>query len=133
MSPFKPHRMHRSAWQWCGDFASRHKADPEVNPVGKDASPARRIRGGSWFIGPVRCRSANRVNDAAITAASLHGDSLAMAFARSHPQLFHGLTLVEQDQSEFQHPLAPAVAGVFRLHQLASRAANPLAQLVIMP
>lgn len=75
---FGLHDMHGNAWEWCQDlwldtFYKRYDW-PErglprlsaVDPVNEsepqtDANRFRSIRGGSWYNGPVICRSANRV------------------------------------------------------------------------
>lgn len=55
--------MHGNVWEWCWDPGSGGDAYPAgaaVDPLGDPAASNRRMRGGSYFNGPNRCRSANR-------------------------------------------------------------------------
>jgi len=52
--------MHGNVWEWCqdwhGDYPRGTASDPSGPPSGED----RVLRGGSWFLNPWDCRSANR-------------------------------------------------------------------------
>jgi formylglycine-generating enzyme required for sulfatase activity len=60
--------MHGNAWQWCLDLlvTTRPTKDPQIEPedvVGlAKGTGNRKIRGGAWWFGPGRCRSANYAN-----------------------------------------------------------------------
>jgi formylglycine-generating enzyme required for sulfatase activity len=64
---FKPnlwglYDVHGNVWTWCRDWAGKYTAEDQVDPTGPaKPSGGRTIRGGAWFVGPLRCRSANRV------------------------------------------------------------------------
>jgi formylglycine-generating enzyme required for sulfatase activity len=63
-NPWGLYDMHGNAWTWCSDFSARYTDGLQIDPPGPAAPMAgmgRVIRGGTWFIGPLRCRSANRV------------------------------------------------------------------------
>src|SRR5262249_10320807 len=53
------HDMHGNVWEWCRD----HYAETPLggrNPETTSGEPLRTIRGGSWWNGPLDCRSARR-------------------------------------------------------------------------
>jgi formylglycine-generating enzyme required for sulfatase activity len=56
------HDVHGNVWTWCADWTARYKAGAQDDPTGPAAATTGRvIRGGAWYVGPLRCRSANRV------------------------------------------------------------------------
>jgi formylglycine-generating enzyme required for sulfatase activity/tRNA A-37 threonylcarbamoyl transferase component Bud32 len=56
------HDMYGNVWEWCQDFydANYYKTSPPKDPSGIDAGAAHIIRGGSFSIAPMYCRSALR-------------------------------------------------------------------------
>lgn len=87
---FGLHDMHGNVWEWCQDlwldtfykrFDWPDRGEPRlvaVDPVNEsepqtDTNRFRTIRGGSWYNGPVICRSANRVGWDEPDAASYIG------------------------------------------------------------
>jgi formylglycine-generating enzyme required for sulfatase activity len=56
--------MHGNVWTWCGDYSGKYQAGEQTDPAIMTPTTGRCIRGGSWWIGPLRCRSANRVQRA---------------------------------------------------------------------
>ena len=61
-NPWGLYDMHGNVWQWCANWSVRYTEGPQDDTTGLEAATTGRvIRGGTWFIGPLRCRSANRV------------------------------------------------------------------------
>lgn len=77
-NPFGLHDLHGNVWEWCQDlwldtfykqFDRPQRTEPRLTAVDplnaselqSDSNRFRSIRGGSWYNGPVICRSANRV------------------------------------------------------------------------
>jgi len=54
--------MHGNVWEWCSDWyeGDYYSNSPIRNPLGPNTGSYRVLRGGSWFITPVSCRSAGR-------------------------------------------------------------------------
>lgn len=67
-NPWGLYDMHGNAWQWCLDLrlSNRPTADPQIEPEDvtrlAEGMGNRKIRGGTWWLGPGRCRSANWAN-----------------------------------------------------------------------
>jgi formylglycine-generating enzyme len=82
-NPWGLYDMHGNAWQWCLDPAgsNRPTKDPQINPEDVMAmakgNSDRELRGGSWWLGPGRCRSANRVRRGQADAMCYVGFRLA--------------------------------------------------------
>jgi formylglycine-generating enzyme required for sulfatase activity len=65
-NPWGLHDMHGNAWQWCLDPSGSNRPTKEPRREPEDVvamakgNTNREIRGGAWWLGPGRCRSANR-------------------------------------------------------------------------
>jgi formylglycine-generating enzyme required for sulfatase activity len=54
------HDMHGNVWEWCQDFHGDYPQKDVVDPIGSEKGQFRVLRGGSWNVFPLNCRSACR-------------------------------------------------------------------------
>jgi formylglycine-generating enzyme required for sulfatase activity len=55
--------MHGNVWEWCEDWRGPYPQSEITDPKGPDNGDARVLRGGSWGMHPLWCRSASRFHD----------------------------------------------------------------------
>jgi len=72
------HEVHGNVWEWCVDVQlDDWGTDPLTDPVNQEDGPNRVVRGGSWQVDGIFCRSAHRAGGPPITAVSSAGFRLA--------------------------------------------------------
>lgn len=54
------HDMNGNVWEWCWDYYAKYSGKPESNPEGPSSGVGRVVRGGSWYVNPIRARVAYR-------------------------------------------------------------------------
>jgi formylglycine-generating enzyme required for sulfatase activity len=54
------HDMHGNVTEWCNDWYDTYSTSAQTNPTGPSTGTNRIIRGGSWYLNALYCRSAIR-------------------------------------------------------------------------
>ena len=73
------HDMHGNMQQWCHDWYGDYPQKDVVDPQGPDSGQYRVLRGGSFDVDPLYCRSANRSRDGSGYRFSSHGFRLCFS------------------------------------------------------
>ncbi len=63
---FGVYDMHGNVWEWCLDHWHDNYTDAPIDGsawLTDDQTAARLLRGGSWYVSPAHCRSADRLRD----------------------------------------------------------------------
>ncbi len=55
--------MHGNVSEWCNDVFGPYSPAEQTNPKGPEKGPDRVHRGGNWYDGAIKCRSADRVRE----------------------------------------------------------------------
>jgi formylglycine-generating enzyme required for sulfatase activity len=59
-NPWGLYDMHGDVWQWCADGYDKYQEGSIKDPKGKESADTRVVRGGSWRVNDLYCRSARR-------------------------------------------------------------------------
>ena len=70
--------MHGNVCEWCKDWYGEYDTSLKINPTGSIYGPYHVYRGGSWYNGPLACRSANRSYNNSDTKDSFIGFRVAL-------------------------------------------------------
>lgn len=90
-NPWGLYDMHGNGWEYCLDWlGSNYSAVASGNPLGRQPSDLRAIRGGSWLDSGAQCRSASRAEMWASAATANVGFRVVLA-----PALSSGMRLLE--------------------------------------
>jgi formylglycine-generating enzyme required for sulfatase activity len=54
--------MHGNVWEWTADWYGKYPTGSVIDPIGVASGSSRVARGGSWYYGGTRLRSAQRSN-----------------------------------------------------------------------
>jgi formylglycine-generating enzyme required for sulfatase activity len=70
--------MHGNVWEWCSDWYGSYNSAAVTNPKGPSSGTSRVLRGGSWTLNAVHCRSANRYSLTPVNRDDLNGFRIAL-------------------------------------------------------
>lgn len=78
--------MHGNVMEWCSDWYGLYPQKKETDPQGPVSGQTRVLRGGSWYVAPVYCRSAYRSGYVPVGRGDVIGFRVVVEVGQNQPK-----------------------------------------------